>query len=291
MPFVTVSLNHSSITETTVGIPNSITISAYNDNGTNLTGAPVTFRIDNSFFGSGSTDINGQSTIGNIVFSTAGTHSISGELSSNPATRTTKNINVLATGQTGTVTTTTSGGQTSVGSSTGGTAVTPGTPSPTAVTTASDPAAILQAFKNSGYYYALNSTYQAQATADPRGWLAGHPYLYDTYPFYFKAAAPPTTTTTGTNTTGGSNTGGGTTNTSTTTGQTSTGQTSTSGGTLDPGNNTTGNPYGPGGSSSTSTGGGSVFQLPAGTTSGLILPVLLLGGGALLLASRKGGRR
>ena len=49
-------------------------------------------------------------------------------------------------------------------------------------------ACILQGFKDSGYYGALDPQQQAEASNDPSTWLLAHPYLYTVYPDYFAQA-------------------------------------------------------------------------------------------------------
>lgn len=49
-------------------------------------------------------------------------------------------------------------------------------------------ACILQGFKDSGYYGALDPQQQAEASNDPSTWLLAHPYLYTVYPEYFAQA-------------------------------------------------------------------------------------------------------
>jgi len=49
----------------------------------------------------------------------------------------------------------------------------------------SPPQCIIQAFQLSGYWQLLNSQQQQAAQSNPGSWLAGHPYLYSTYPAYF----------------------------------------------------------------------------------------------------------
>ena len=54
-----------------------------------------------------------------------------------------------------------------------------------AVTVDSPPEKIILNFQVCGYFAALTDDLEKQAIEDPKGWLAGHPYLYAWYPRFF----------------------------------------------------------------------------------------------------------